>query len=62
MLQIKSNHKMSEIEKEELENSDDDKEEKEVKKIKSYTDIMKMKLDKYVRVHSASYIVHRTVI
>ena len=39
---------MSEIEKEELENSDDDKEEKEVKKIKSYTDIMKMKLDKYV--------------
>ena len=48
MLQIKSNHKMSEIEKEELENSDDDKEEKEVKKIKSYTDIMKMKLDKYV--------------
>ena len=47
-LQIKIDHKMSEIEKEELENSDDDKEEKEVKKIKSYTDIMKMKLDKYV--------------
>ena len=35
---------------------------KEVKKIKSYSDVMKMKLDKYVRVHSASYIVHRTVI
>ena len=46
MFQIKSDQKMSEIEKEELENSDDDKEEKEVKKIKSYTDIMKMKLDK----------------
>ena len=62
MLQIKSNHKMSEIEKEELENSDDDKEEKEVKKIKSYTDIMKMKLDKYVYVCAVPVLVHRAVI
>ena len=36
------------IEKEEVENSDDegDKEQKEFQKIKSYTDIMKRKLDK----------------
>ena len=39
---------MSEIEKEEIVNSDDDEEkgEVEVRKIKSYTDIMKMKVDK----------------
>merc|ERR1711971_713473 len=40
--------KMKEIEKEEVVNSDDDEEkgEVEVRKIKSYTDIMKMKVDK----------------
>ena len=40
--------KMNEIQKEEIENSDDDKEkeEVEVRKMKSSTDIMKMKLDK----------------
>ena len=40
--------KMSEIEKEEVEHdeSDEEKEGKPVTKIKSYTDIMKMKLDK----------------
>ena len=39
---------MSKIEKEEIENSDDEEEkgEVEVRKIKSYTDIMKMKVDK----------------
>ena len=38
---------MSEIEKEEVENdSDDDKESKPVTKVRSYTDIMKRKLDK----------------
>ena len=39
---------MSEIEKEEVEHddSDEEKEGKPVTKIKSYTDIMKMKLDK----------------
>ena len=44
-----TNYKMSEIEHEEVVNSEDDEAEKDsapVTKIRSYTDIQKMKLDK----------------
>ena len=48
MITERTSYKMNEIQPEEVVNSDDDEKESgpEVKKIRSYTDIMKIKLDK----------------